>query len=203
MEELRLGSALVFALPVVRGLSSEGRAAAHAVNTTGPEAVGLSIAPEEVEALRRYEGGPAEADNFEEEIYMAGLSAWEVPIKPPPCFQEAIRVADRLGVRVVGLDLDETAYTEAYTSRVSAFELFRQGRAKSRLARKRFRASTPQAFVLEWDAEVNRSPGFARLQREREAHMASRLREMASTTSRILAVIEVERAKGVLAALRD
>jgi len=84
---------------------------------------------------------------------------------------------------------------------VSALELVFQGRMERRLRKKRFRATTPRDFVLEWDAEVNRSPGFRRLQARREAFFASRLRDL-SASGRTLAVIEVERAEGVLAALR-
>lgn len=201
MDEVRLGHASIVPIAVVRGLPSEGPAVVRAIGSASPDVVALSISPEELEALRHYDGGPVEPDNFEEEIYMAGLSAWETPIKPPPCFTEALRAAEARGLRAEPLDMDEDAYTDAYTTHVGAMELILQGRARSRLARKKFRASTPQHFVLEWDAEVNRSAGFARLQREREAHMAARLREIALTWRRVLAVIEVERIKGVLVAL--
>lgn len=202
MEEVRLGDASVLVLPVVRGLPSEGPAVVRAMEFAAPNVVALSISPEEVDALRRYEGGPVEPENVEEEIYVAGLSAWETPVKPAPCFAEALRAADARGLRVEGLDMDEEAYTDAYIRSVSAMELILQGRVQSRLARKRFRVETPQDFVLAWDAEVNRAPGFTRLQREREAHMTGRLREIARTARRVLAVIEVERVKGILAALR-
>jgi len=202
MDEVRLGEARVHVLPVVRGLPSEAPSVAGAIETVRPDVVALSIGPEELEALRAYRGGSVAAENFEEEVYVAGLSAWEEPVKPAPCFTEAIRRADASRVRVEGVDMDESTYTDAYTSYVSAMELILQGRAERRLARKRFRARTPREFVLEWDAEVNRPVGFARLQREREAHMARRLREIAKSARAVLAVIEVERAEGVLAALR-
>lgn len=202
MEEVRLGEASVRVLSVVRGLPSEGKAVREAVESLHPNVIALSISPEELEALRHYEGGPAEPENFEEEIYVAGLSAWEEAVKPAPCFTEALRIAAAQKTRLEAIDMDESTYTDAYTRAVSAMELILQGRVHSRLGRKRFRATTPQEFVLEWDAEVNRPIGFARLQREREAHMASRLRAVAEDARRVLAVIEVERVKGVLAALR-
>ena len=99
-------------------------------------------------------------------------------------------------------DRDERAYAELYTTWVSGFELIRQGRLEARLLKKKFRVRTPEEFVLAWDTEVNRSAGFTRVQRERERFMASRLRDVAGDASSVLAVIEVERAKGVLAALR-
>jgi len=202
MEEVRLGDASVVFLPVVRGLPRDGRATREAISATMPAVIGVSIAPEEVAALRRYDGNPVAPENVEEEVYVAGLSAWEEPVKPPPCFTEAVKVADVRKIALEGLDLDEEAYTDAYTECVSTMELLLQGRMEARLSRKRFRATTPEAFVLEWDAEVNRTAGFARLQKRREAHMAERLRGIAEKAPRVLAVIEVERVKGVLAALR-
>jgi len=202
MDEVLLGEASVSILPCVRGLPSETRAVARAIESSHPEVVALSLAPEEIEALRSYAGGPAGAESVEEEVYMAGLSAWEEPIRPAPCFTEAVRIADARGLRLEALDMDEETFTDAYTAFVSTMELLLQGRAEKRLARKKFHARSPEEFVLEWDAEVNRMVGFARLQREREAFMAKRLRQIAANAHRVLAVIEVERAKGVLAALR-
>src|SRR5437762_14221259 len=91
MDEVRLDRATVHILPVVRGLPSESETVRRAIESTRPSAIGLSIGPEELESLRAYGGGPLEPENFEEEIYVAGLSAWEPPVKPPPCFDAAIR----------------------------------------------------------------------------------------------------------------
>lgn len=201
MDEVRLGDATLHVLSVVRGLPSEADAVRRAIDATRPTIVALSIGPEELHALRSYGGTPLEPENFEEEIYVAGLSAWEPPVKPPPCFSEAIVSADRHGARLEAIDMDEPLYTDTYVDCVSALELVFQGRLERRLRKKRFTATTPRGFVLEWDAEVNGSPGFRRLQARREAHFASRLRELAGK-GKTLAVIEVERAAGVLEALR-
>jgi hypothetical protein len=202
MDEVRLAKASVHVLSVVRGLPSEASAVARAIDLLSPSMIGLSIAPEELEALRSYPGGPAPPENFEEEVYMAGLAAWEEPVKPAPCFTEALRLADAHRIPVEGLDMDETTYTDAYTSAVSTMELILHGRAEARLRHRKFRAKTPEEFVREWDAVVNHAAGFARLQREREAHMATRLRDRAERFRRVLAVVECERAPGVLSALR-
>jgi len=199
MDEVRLGLASVTILSVIRGLPSERSTVATAIRTTKPDVVALSIGPEELQTLRVYRGGPLEPENFEEEIYVAGLSAWEPPVKPPPCFTEAVRVAEKQGTRLEAIDMDEVTYTE---NSVSTLEVIFQGRLERRLAKKRFDARTPQEFVLAWDAEVNGPPGFARLQAKREAFMAARLRQIAAEGASVLAVIEVERTKGVLAALR-
>lgn len=201
MDEVRIRGTSVHILPVVRGLPSEADTVRKAIDATRPAIVALSISPEELQNLRSYDGKPLDPENFEEEIYVAGLSAWETPVKPPPCFSKAIRSAEARGARVEAIDMDEVRYTDAYVECVSALELVFQGRMERRLRKKRFRATTPKEFVLEWDAEVNGSPGFRRLQERREAFFASRLRELSASGS-TLAVIEVERADGVLAALR-
>lgn len=203
MDEVRLGEASVSVLPVVRGLPSEGEAVAQAIVSVRPDRVALSVSPEELETLRTYRGGNLEAETVEEEAYVAGLSAWEEPVMPPPCFMQAVRVAVSRKIPLEAVDMTEEAYTDAYTTWVSTMELLLQGRMESRLLKKRFRVSTPQEFAIAWDAEVNRTVGFTRLQREREKFMASRLREVAGGGRRVLAVIEVERVKGVLAALRS
>ncbi len=202
MDEVRLGDAPLKILAVVRGLPSGMSVVANAIEATDPEVVALSIGPEELQTLRYYDGGPLEPENYEEEIYVAGLAAWETPTKPPPCFTEAIRSADKRGTRVEGIDMDEVTYTENYVACVSALEVVFQGRLERKLKKKRFEAKTPEDFVLEWDAEVNGSPGFVRLQARRERFMAARLREIARSVGSVLAVIEVERVKGVMAALR-
>src|SRR5207249_2840145 len=74
MDEVRLDRATVHILPVVRGLPSESETVRQAIESTRPSAIGLSIGPEELESLRAYGGGPLEPENFEEEIYGAGLA---------------------------------------------------------------------------------------------------------------------------------
>src|SRR2546428_1203305 len=202
MDEVRLGLASVTILSVVRGLPSETSTVADAIRTTNPKVVALSIGPEELQTLRVYDGGPLEPENFEEEIYVAGLSAWEPPVKPPPCFTEAVRIADKRGTRLEALDMDEVTYTENYVDSVSGLEVVFQGRLERRLAKKRFDARTPQEFVLAWDAEVNGPPGFARLQARREAFIAPPLPPNPARESAVAAGVGMGPAPADAAAVR-
>jgi hypothetical protein len=201
MQEVRLGEATVGLLPVVRGLPSDGGKVVRVLGTWHPGIVGLTVSPEELETLRTYQGGNLEPDTTEDEVYVAGLSAWEEPEMPPPCFVQAVREASAQHLRLEALDMDEETYADAYTTSVSTMELILQGRLENRLLKKRFNVSTPEEFAVAWDAEINRTVGFARLQKEREKFIAGRLRDLAQGPARILAVVEVERAKGVLAGL--
>lgn len=202
MEEIRLDDASVSIYPAVRGLPSDGDAVAQAIENLRPDVVALSVSPEELDTLRSYRGGNLEPDTTEDEVYVAGLSAWEEPVMPPPCFTRAAKLATARGLRLEALDMGEEAYANAYTESVSTMELILQGRLENRLLKKKFQVSTPQEFARAWDAEVNRTVGFARLQKEREKFIASRLRDVAHGRGRVLAVVEVERVRGVLAAIR-
>ncbi len=202
MEEVHLGEASVSLLLVVRGLPSAGESVQRAIDAQKPDVVALSVSPEELDTLRAWRRGKLEPDNVEDEVYVAGLSTWEEPVMPPPCFTRAIETAMARRIRLAAIDMDEETYADAYTKWVSTLELILQGRLESRLLKKRFHVSTPEDFALAWDAEVNRSAGFARLQKEREKFMAGQLRKLAQGGMRILAVVEVERIRGVLTALR-
>ncbi len=202
MEEVRLGEATVSLLPVVRGLPSAGETVRKAIDAQKPDVVALSISPEELDTLRAWRGGKLEPDNVEDEVYVAGLSTWEEPIMPPPCFTRAIETATARRIRLAAIDMDEETYADTYTKWVSTMELILQGRLENRLLKKRFHVSTAEDFALAWDAEINRSAGFARLEKERERFMAGQLRELAHGGTRVLAVVEVERIRGVLTALR-
>src|SRR5436305_12402533 len=114
MDEVRLDRATVHILPVIRGLPSESETVRQAIESTRPSAIGLSIGPEELESLRAYGGGPLEPENFEEEIYVAGLSAREPPVKPPPWFDTAIRAADGQREPVEAIDMAKPTYTARY-----------------------------------------------------------------------------------------
>src|SRR5437762_1097689 len=144
MDEVELDHATIHFLPVIRGLRSESATVQQAIQSVRPIAIGLSIGPEELESLRSYQGGPLPPENFEEEVYVAGLSAWEPPVKPPPCFSDAIKQADAQRVPVEGVDMDEATYTESYVDCVSALEVVFVGRMEKRLTKKRFRAQSPR-----------------------------------------------------------
>src|SRR3989442_6789939 len=172
MDEVRLDRATIHLLPVVRGLPSEALTVRQAIESTRPTAVGLSIGPEELRTLRSYDGGPLGPDNFEEEIYVAGLSAWEPAVKPPPCFSDAIKAADARGVPIEAVDMDEVTYTESYVDCVSGLEVVFQGRFEKRLTEKQFRAPNPGGFVVRLGAQGQRGPRFCRLHSRPEAFMA-------------------------------
>ena len=107
------------------------------------------------------------------------------------------------GLRLESLDLNNEDFTEAYVTSVSTIEMMTQSWLQNKLRDRRFRADTPEEFVIEFDSIVNRKKGFQQLERAREEHMARRLADLLKERERILAVIEAERVAGVGQVLRS
>jgi hypothetical protein len=202
MEVVALGTSRVHVMPVIRGLVSEAESVRAAISEVSPETVGLSISREELEALRSYGGGNAPPDNVEEEAYVRGLGRFGEIQKPPPCFVEAVRVASGRSIPVHPLDMDDEQYTSVYVASVSTVDILLANARARRLRKWESTAESAMDFVREWDAFVNGSKGYRRLQEERESFIARRIRQLAGARQNLLVVLEVERSRGVLERLR-
>ena len=191
----------MFLLKVIKGLQSERASVRHAIEESNPKLLALSISEEELDALMKYDGEDVPPSNYEEAIYMENLARFGEVLKPPPCFVEARDIARESGLRIEALDLNNEDFTEAYVNNVSTFEMMSLSFVEKRLRRRVFKSTTPEGFVLEFDAAVNAREGFKRLEKTREQHMALRLSQMAAECPLTLALVELERAAGVRRAL--
>src|SRR3989442_6450335 len=201
MDVVALGGCRVHLMPVVRGLVSEGGGVRAAFTEVGPQAVALSISREELEGLKTFAGGNAPPDNLEEEVYVRGLARFGEVRKPPPCFREAAAFARERGIPVHPLDMDNEQYTSTYVSTVSTVDILLSNARAGKLRRWALKAATPAEFVMEWDALVNGTAGYRKLQEERAAFLARRIPQLAPRYRVLIALVEVERAKGVLGRL--
>ena len=197
MDVVALGGCRVHLMPVVRGLVSEGGRVRAAFTEVGPQAVALSISREELEGLKSFSGGNAPADNLEEEVYVRGLARFGEVRKPPLCFLEAAAYAREREIPVHPLDMDNEQYTSTYVATVSTVDILLSNARQGKLRRWVSASGTAAEFVAEWDALVNRTAGYRRLQEEREAFLARRIRQLASRYGVLLALVEVERVGGV------
>jgi hypothetical protein len=93
--------------------------------------------------------------------------------------------------------MDDEHYTAAYCKHVGTLDMMRQGRSRKLYETHDFTAPTPEGFVLEWDALVNRLKGYRALERAREAWMAKVIGRLSESCSVLAAVIERERLGGV------
>ncbi len=197
MESIALGKCSVQILGVIKGLESEVDKVTKAFETVNPDKVLISLSAEELEGLRNM------PDDFEpelsryEEIYAEGLSRFGKVAAPPPCYVAAVELSDHKGIPLVPIDIDERTYTELYCAAVGGGSLFRHSTRTWLMKRRRFSLKSPEAFVLAWDRAVNNLEGFKIIERKRAEQMAAGTRKAADGASRVLAIIELERAHDV------
>jgi hypothetical protein len=187
-------------LGTVRGLVSEAVRVREAFERIRPHGVALGVGPEDLEGLRRLQGGEAYEHEFSEadEVYAHYLGQFGEVQLPPRDLAEALRLAEERALPVVAIDFPEVAYVDAFTKAVSGWQLLRYQRRVRKLAKKPPVADDAMDFHLTWDREVGRLGGFARLEAQREAHMAAELAKAALPAGRILVLVEGARAEGVL-----
>jgi hypothetical protein len=202
---VRVAGCEVMLLPVIRGLVSEGVKVAKAFADFSPDCVALSISPEELKALREHDGKPLDSmcGTVEENVYESGLTGFGEVERPPRCFADALKAADGAKVRIVGVDLSEEDYTRAYVSLVSGWDFVRKALGRGSFERARFDRSSAEAFVLDWDRRLRKVKGYDRLEMRREAEITKGVVELAGRAKRLFAVVEVERAAGVLECLQN
>ena len=197
MIRVRANDADIAILPAVKGLVSEGDSVAATIREFMPDAVGISVSREELEALRdKSIYGDYEMSALEE-TYAENLSQFGDVELPSPSYVSALDICEELGIPLIPLDMNDPEYTEAYCQNIKAADMVRDAFFSRNAGRKRFDLSSAKAFALDWDRRVNRTKGFRRLQQAREEHMATALRNMTRKHKRVLVVVEAERADGV------
>jgi len=197
MQRIELNGSKVYVLPVIKGLVSEGEKVRAAIMDIRPDAVGISISREELEGLRAYEGDEIGLSVLEE-AYRAGLGEFGEVQLPPPCYLEALRACEELGIPLIPLDMNEELFSERYCELVGGLELVKESFFSHRIARKRFDMASAEAFVLDYDRKVNGGKGISALNLERERHMAETTSTMLHTRKKLLILIEIERSLGYI-----
>jgi pheromone shutdown protein TraB len=197
MREIKVNGSKVLVLPVIKGLVSEGEKVRAAILETRPDAVGVSISKEEMEGMRSYRGEEIELSDLEE-AYRAGLQEFGEVQLPPPCYLEALRVCDELGIPVIPIDMNEELFSDRYCDLVGGWELVKESYFAHRLAKKRFDLKSVEGFVLDYDRKVNGGRGICILNKEREEHMAVAVINLSRKGRTVLVAVELERISGFL-----
>ena len=190
----------IILIGAVRGLISEGEKVKREFNRFKPNIIAISVSREAIQAMAEHTASKKETPepaNLEEEIYIEGLSEFGDVVRPPPCYSEAWKLASQNRIPIWGLDMDDEHFTTAYCKYISTLEMVRQGRNEKKWTRYAFYAKTPQEFVIEWDALINRMPGYQALERAREEWIAKGICALAKKYDKVMAVVELERLAGV------
>jgi hypothetical protein len=190
---------------VIKGLTNE-REKVRTEFTIKPESVAMSISPEELKGLEKYQKNGAEEQIIltdYEEMYAEKLSAFGDIEIPPPCYVEALVLSKKEQIHTEAIDMDESKFTDVYCAYVTGSNLLVHSLRKGFLRNKKYKAKTAEEFVIEWDRKVNKLSGFKKLEESRERYMAKRLLKISDNYKNILAFIELERANGVATKIKD
>lgn len=203
LDTLQAGGCTIHILAVIKGLKSEADKVREAFEQVKPDKVALSISKEELDGLRNLPDDYEPELSRYEEIYADGLSRFGEVAAPPPCYVAAVELADHSGAELLPVDMDEGTYTDLYCAAVPGTTLFRHSTRTWLLRRRRFSDKSPEEFVLAWDRAVNNLEGFGMIERKRAEAMAKGIADAIDGCSRLLAVIELERAAEVAQLIRE
>ena len=192
-QTITLGNSEIRILSTVKGLVSESDIVESEIESFNPDLIALGIGPEEVNGTREWDGEPYDMSGWDE-IY--GLSLRKIVgdkgVKlPPPSFSTAIKVSDSKKIDVIGIDMDEESFTEAYTKNISTWQLFKRGRLEKSMSKAGIDGKTPEEIALNMESSIRELSGFAKLENARVKAMLTNLRIQSETRKKILAIIEI------------
>lgn len=192
-QTITLGNSEIRILSTVKGLVSESDIVENEIESFDPDLVALGIGPEEVNGTRNWDGEPYDMSGWDE-IYGLGLRkiVGDKGVKlPPPSFSTAIKVSDSKKIDVIGIDMDEESFTEAYTKNISTWQLFKRGRLEKKMSKAGIEGKTPEEIALNMESSIRELSGFAKLESARVKAMLTNLRFQSETRKKILAIIEI------------
>ena len=136
--------------------------------------------PTVVTSMHWRSDGVGELESGENHLYLVDSSGGS-----------AIKISDSKEIDVIGIDMDEVSFTEAYTKNISTWQLFKRGRLESSMTKSGIEGETPEEIALNMESSIRQLSGFASLERERVKTMAENLRIHSETRKKILSIIEV------------
>ena len=204
-QTINLGNTEIRILSTVKGLVSESQIVENEIEAFNPDLVALGMGPEEVNGTREWDGEPYDMSGWDE-IY--GLSLRKIVgdkgVKlPPPSFSTAIKVSDSKETDVIGIDMDEISFTEAYTKNISTWQLFKRGRLEKSMTKSGIEGQTPEEIALNMESSIRELSGFSKLESERVKVMASNLLIQTDSRDKILAIIEISNVSDLLKELKQ
>ena len=199
-QTINVGNAEIRILSTVKGLVSESQIVENEIESFNPDLVALGMGPEEINGTREWDGEPYDMSGWDE-IY--GLSLRKIVgdkgVKlPPPSFSTAIKVSDSKKIDVIGIDMDEESFTEAYTKNISTWQLFKRGRLEKSMSKAGIEGKTPEEIALNMESSIRKLSGFANLEKERVKTMIENLHLQCESKKKILVIIEISNAEDLV-----
>ena len=204
MISVRVGGCDVDILPVVNGIMSEVDRVRAAYG--GYDAYGMAMGVEGIEAIKERKKLEDDFEVSELDIAytnrMTELTGEEVRI-PSPAMCTLVDLVTGDGGTVYAMDMNDEEFTEMYCATVPTMDFVKEHRLAKKGMKKRFKSTTPEEFAVEWDEYVNTVKSYRQVSLNREKFIAERIRSLSRGRSRVLVLVEVERAEGVAGLLRQ
>ncbi len=189
----------------VRGLVRESEELVRTLDELDPPAIALGLSVEETAGFQEHFVG-ARAEPLvplltNESVEIRELARYGEVRVPNPSFLVTLEWGRRRGLPLEPVDPSEDEYADMFGDAVGYTELVGRTLRERRLLRSPPEASDPDAFILRWDAQLNRGAGSRQLQWVREQHVALRLRILLPRFGRLVLVLDRERVPVLLRAL--
>lgn len=204
MISLRMGNCDLDIIPVIKGLVSEKDKVVEALSKKEYETAGVSWGIEEIEAVRRRAEitGDNETNDLDV-VYLYKLKAFGDVDMPDPAFTYIVDEFSKKNVSVIPLDMSDDEFAEAYCREVSTFDFLKEGKIVSKAMKREFDNSSPEKFIMEWDALINEVKGYRKMNRVKEEFIAGQIADVAKYRKNALILVDYERLDGIMTALRE
>lgn len=201
---LQLDGHDVLILGTIAGFVPDAERVRQAYDAFHPAIVALGVPPEDLEALDHLANSPSPPDlpplDESQERLMSQLAAFGATRIPSPDLEAAHACAKADGVPLAALDVADAEHAALFTRHVKFWHVVQSNAIKARLLKHGVSGADAYAVAGNWDAAWSKPAGLRRLEQDREAHMAARLREVCQAGN-VLAVVPSTRLAGLQARL--
>ena len=204
MISLRIGECDLDIIPIIKGLISEKEKVVDALSKKEYETAGVCWGIEEIEAVRRRDEitGDNETNDLDV-VYLYKLKTFGDVDMPDPAFTYAVDEFSKKNISVIPLDMSDDEFAEAYCREVSTFDFLKEGKIVSKAMKREFDSSSPEAFIMEWDALINEVKGYRKMNKVKEEFIARQIKDIAKYRRNVLILVDYERFDGIMKILED
>lgn len=204
MKSLRIGDCDIDIIPIIKGLVSEKQKVIDALSSKDYETAGVCWGIEEIEAVRRRAEitGDNETNDLDI-VYLYKLKTFGEIDMPDPSFTYIVDEFSKKDVAVIPLDMSDDEFAEAYCNEVSTLDFLKENKIVKKAMKKEFSTSSPEEFIIEWDALINEVRGYRKMNLVKERFVASQIRDIAKYRRNALVLVDYERFDGIMSILEE
>ncbi len=202
MKSLRIGDCDIDIIPIIKGLVSEKQKVIDALSSKDYETAGVSWGIEEIEAVRRRAEitGDNETNDLDI-VYLYKLKTFGDIDMPDPSFTYIVDEFSKKNTAIIPLDMSDDEFAEAYCNEVSTLDFLKENKIIKKAMKAEFSTSSPEDFIMEWDALINEVKGYRKMNAIKERFIASQILDVAKYRRNVLVLVDYERFKGIMSIL--